>query len=41
MALVREVTRLLRDFGEYRKQMTGEEGEEDYSDEFDENLVHK
>ena len=43
MALAREVTRLLKDFGEYRKQMAsgGEEGQADYSDEFDENLVHK
>ena len=41
MALVREITRLLKDFGTYRKEMQGEEGEEDYSDEFDDNLVHK
>ena len=41
MALVREIVRLLRDFGEHRKQVTDEEGEEDYSDEFDDNLIHK
>jgi len=41
MALAREIARLLKDFGEHRKQVTGEEGEEDYSDEFDDNLIHK
>ena len=44
MALVREVTRLLKEFGEQRKRhvdASDDEGDNDFSDEFDDNLIHK